>query len=203
MQDVQGSSRHLSLIFSMEKDLGKCMGVGGSGTKSRANAIPSRYWNPSVLPKAAKMRKAVTHLLETASVAVLRNQSELQDKAKEKEAKAWAVFSNHVFLTRMVWQFQYLDKILHWHWCDCPSWLTGAVPILISRSTGSNCLHLLPPLPEVRFKFRSAISKKTIKIEAVRQLRLPGKLSTIMTHNCEWSFQPKWRQLLNSGFTHK
>lgn len=31
------------------------------------------------------MRKAVTHLLETASVAVLRNQSELQDKAKRSK----------------------------------------------------------------------------------------------------------------------
>lgn len=137
--------------------------------------------------KQQKMRKAITHFLETGSVTVLRYQSKLQDNANKSEGLSCnfkTYSSDQVGLAVLI---IWLKDLLHWHWCNCPPWLNRAVPVPISSSAASKCLHLHPPLPEERFKFKSAISVKTIKMEALQQLKMLGKLYLDVMRADKWS----------------
>lgn len=86
--------------------------------------------------KQQKMRKAVTHFLETSSAGVLRYRSNLQDKAKRSESLGCdykTYFSGQVFNHQV-------NGFLHGTGVSAPHQLSRAEPIPRSSSA---CSHLL------------------------------------------------------------
>lgn len=145
------SSDHIHLSSLGERTCESVWEVG----ESRANATLRKHWNPSVFTKSSKkMRKAVTHFLETGSITVLRYQSKLQDNAKRNEGLSCDFkthFSDQVCLAVSIIWFK---ELFHWHCCNCPPWLDRAVPIPISSGAASDHLHLHLPLPERKAKIQ-------------------------------------------------